>query len=466
MNFSRWQFLGALSSFPILLSATALATVTIDPQIPWVADASATVYYSSAASTASLDTDVGYRTIDITKTKATDSTARLNMIRFTLRSDKVIALTAGQSLVVTAWADMASGTKRAVPIAFAGGDCTSSNCQGSSRTHFLAAHYSNQATIELGFYPQDICAEAYAADNGAFPLGCITSGSVGNFDAPDANEATLMKLIFYVTATTSTTDAPAVADLGSESAAISFKVENGAPSFTCTDLNNVYFPADSSILVNTGLFTGTAAATALSPVTTIVAIAKRNGTPDVSTTAFQSHNDNIGRLDYHAGTRVFSGFVNASSANDTANTYTIDFMGRDLAGALAPFSTGCQLTGVQSLEVRGFLKKGNCFIASAAFRSVGDAPVMMLRRFRDRVLLQSFPGRLFVSAYYRWSPEAAVWLIENPEFRIPVLLALVPVQAVAWVFLDFWTRLSFLLGATLVLGLFLRRMHLREGSPS
>lgn len=451
MILSRGQFIGALSSFCFFLPA-AFAAVTVTPQVPWTPDSNGIVYYSLNTLSPTLDTEVGFRSIDATRTTANETGTRLNMIRVTVQSDKVFAIASGQQLVVTAWATMSSGTTKPVPIAYAGGDCVAnSNCQGNLNLSYLyAAQISNQQSLEIGFYPQDVCA-GVNSDGSSVASGC----SVGSFDAPAANAGTLMTLTFYVTLMTSTGGVPALADLGSESAVLKFKFQNGKPTFSCDDINNVYFPADSAILLNTQVFTGTSAAASLAPVGTILAIAKRNGTPNVTTTAFQSNNDLVGRLAYHAGTQVFSGFVNATAANDVENTYTIKFTGRDLSGALADFSNACLLPDVQALEVKGFLKKSNCFIATAAFRSTGAEPVMLLRRFRDHVLLQNFLGRAFVHAYYRWSPPAAEWLIENPQFRIPVLLALIPVQALAWVFLDPLLRLSLLVGLSLSLGLVL-----------
>jgi hypothetical protein len=90
---------------------------------------------------------------------------------------------------------------------------------------------------------------------------------------------------------------------------------------------------------------------------------------------------------------------------------------------------------VKTASVQGFLSQSKCFIATAAFRSFDAAPVSMLREFRDGVLMESALGRAFVRWYYDWSPRAAEWLVEHPEFRYPVLQALIPVEVVAWLML-------------------------------
>jgi len=53
---------------------------------------------------------------------------------------------------------------------------------------------------------------------------------------------------------------------------------------------------------------------------------------------------------------------------------------------------------------------GKCFIATAAFAYPMHPVVCDLRAFRDRRLIHSARGRLFVAWYYRVSPPIAAWL--------------------------------------------------------
>ncbi|MDA3900761.1 MAG: hypothetical protein PF637_09620 [Spirochaetes bacterium] len=52
-------------------------------------------------------------------------------------------------------------------------------------------------------------------------------------------------------------------------------------------------------------------------------------------------------------------------------------------------------------------REDNCFIASAAFGSISERHVKILRLFRDRVLLKTSTGNEFVNFYYHYSPPIA-----------------------------------------------------------
>lgn len=71
--------------------------------------------------------------------------------------------------------------------------------------------------------------------------------------------------------------------------------------------------------------------------------------------------------------------------------------------------------------------KKYCFIATAAYGSYLDPHVETLRGFRDRYLLTNYPGRVFVSFYYRYSPPAADYIARHESFRMVTRWALTPV---------------------------------------
>lgn len=69
---------------------------------------------------------------------------------------------------------------------------------------------------------------------------------------------------------------------------------------------------------------------------------------------------------------------------------------------------------------------GGCFIATAAYGSYLDPHVMVLRHFRDNVLLQSELGTAFVKFYYKHSPPIADFIAQHDTLRMLMRFALTP----------------------------------------
>ena len=61
-----------------------------------------------------------------------------------------------------------------------------------------------------------------------------------------------------------------------------------------------------------------------------------------------------------------------------------------------------------------FVKQAGCFIATAVF-GYDSQPTIMLRWFRDKVLLKHEPGRKFTYWYYRNSPKLLRWFGIEPK---------------------------------------------------
>ncbi len=91
---------------------------------------------------------------------------------------------------------------------------------------------------------------------------------------------------------------------------------------------------------------------------------------------------------------------------------------------------------------------GGCFIATAAYGSLMEPHVKVLREFRDRFLLTNSMGKAFVRFYYANSPPIADFIANHDSMRTLVRVSLLPVVGVSWL------ALKIGLAATLVLMIF------------
>jgi len=76
---------------------------------------------------------------------------------------------------------------------------------------------------------------------------------------------------------------------------------------------------------------------------------------------------------------------------------------------------------------------GGCFIATAAYGSLMEPHVKILRDFRDRFLLGNKVGKRFVHFYYTYSPPMADFITKHDTLRAMVRTSLLPVVGVSWI---------------------------------
>jgi len=76
---------------------------------------------------------------------------------------------------------------------------------------------------------------------------------------------------------------------------------------------------------------------------------------------------------------------------------------------------------------------GGCFIATAAYGSLMEPHVKILRNFRDRFLLGNTLGDSFIRLYYTYSPPIADFISEHDNIRAIVRISLLPLVGFSWI---------------------------------
>lgn len=101
---------------------------------------------------------------------------------------------------------------------------------------------------------------------------------------------------------------------------------------------------------------------------------------------------------------------------------------------------------------------GGCFVATAAFGDYDHPLVLILRNFRDKILLRNEIGREFVQFYYRYSPSLANWISNSLVTRVVSGVLLLPLILISLILLyPLWGWLFLLLQLGLLLHLLSRR---------
>ena len=78
----------------------------------------------------------------------------------------------------------------------------------------------------------------------------------------------------------------------------------------------------------------------------------------------------------------------------------------------------------------------DCFIATASYGSPVGQHIGILRKFRDRFLLDNAIGKTFLSLYNTYSPPMADFVAKHDNLREMVGLSLLPIIGVSWLCLN------------------------------
>jgi len=150
----------------------------------------------------------------------------------------------------------------------------------------------------------------------------------------------------------------------------------------------------------------------------------------------------------------------------------IDYQGQpngDMWDLYHPFETGYEkmadvwFSRLQAMKP--VTDAGGCLIATAAYGSLMEPYVKILRAFRDRFILGNTAGRIFVRLNNTYSPSIADFISNHDSLRAIVRVSLLPVVGVSWVALKLGfvpTMALILLFCMGIVGLFRVRRKFRS----
>ncbi len=72
---------------------------------------------------------------------------------------------------------------------------------------------------------------------------------------------------------------------------------------------------------------------------------------------------------------------------------------------------------IQNINQKIGNNAGGCYIATIVYNDYYSKEVLILRRFRDKILKKTYFGRRFISIYYKYSPKIALFMAKNKPFN-------------------------------------------------
>ncbi|MBM9606300.1 delta-60 repeat domain-containing protein [Desulfopila inferna] len=187
--------------------------------------------------------------------------------------------------------------------------------------------------------------------------------------------------------------------------------------------------------------------------------------PSVTTAEDTDDGSAIANGDGDAATSVFPAWVEEKSNNygsvrrgQTSDGSGTGEFGSDITGitpdtfyfvrAYAVLSNDMIVYGPQ----KTFKTDDACFIATAAYGSLLESQVSVLRQFRDRYLKTNEAGRSFVRIYYHWSPELADFISQSSLLKFAARLVMLPLVAFSYFMVYFSLQMKIMLLLLLLAG--------------
>lgn len=312
--------------------------------------------------------------------------------------------------------DTTTGTSTAATYLYVAADTSSSpiiipigSCDdgGSCETDSLTSKFYRMTTststgfASLSLRPNEIC--------GLYPTvnGCNGTSAIA---LPTSQAIAGLQLSFIRTTEAFSIGGPITDTQFSSGYRVILKPQTQPLSITCPTFPVGFTPADGAIKIDTTKITAIrdTVTGSSSKMQSVVVSAVRNNL--TIPTPIQDASGSVFAKGEFSGAPRLSGFEN--STQDDPKFYAGNLGVQDSSGLITfcstNYATGAdETTSLFASEIDGFLKDGNCFIATAALRKHEGFPLGLLRDFRDNVLSSSPLGRNFIHWYYFNSPRLA-----------------------------------------------------------
>jgi len=143
-----------------------------------------------------------------------------------------------------------------------------------------------------------------------------------------------------------------------------------------------------------------------------------------------------------AAADCFQNVLNSLSRKEARFLGNTESLRKDASARLEQLTTGADQgrvsAGTGSTETKAGVapQKTGCFIATAVYGSELAPEIVLLKKFRDKILLPHRASRSFVSFYYRVSPPIADFIARRPGLGAAVRLVIIlPAVKMAKLFL-------------------------------